>query len=248
MRNQFGCQAVINGLTGFCTLPFLFMATLVSANSFSVSPVKVDLAADTRIVALRIHNSSTKPTAVQAELMSWLQKEGKDLYESKTREILVTPPIFTVPPGETQIIRVGLRRAVDLKQELSYRLFLQELPPPIPDKVNSLQMVMRMSLPVFVAPATGSASSDLSWHIRQVNKGNLILESYNRGNGHAQIAELRLKLSDGQELVQKGNTYILPDSKHEWSIDFKGGSLSGATVKLVAKVNGKTLTSEMRVE
>ena len=107
---------------------------------------------------------------------------------------------------------------------------------------------MRMSLPVFVAPATGSASSDLSWHIRQVNKGNLILESYNRGNGHAQIAELRLKLSDGQELVQKGNTYILPDSKHEWSIDFKGGSLSGATVKLVAKVNGKTLTSEMRVE
>ena len=153
-----------------------------------------------------------------------------------------------MPPGETQIIRVGLRRPVDLKQELSYRLFLQELPSPIPNKFQGLQMVMRMSLPVFVAPATGSASSDLSWHIRQVNKGNLILESYNRGNGHAQIAELRLKLSDGQELVQKGNTYILPDSKHEWSIDFKGGSLSGATVKLVTKVNGKTLTSEMRVE
>lgn len=248
MRNQFGCQAVINGLTGFCTLPFLFMATLVSANSFNVSPVKVDLAADTRIVALRIHNSSTEPTAVQAELMNWHQKEGKDLYETKTREILVTPPIFTVPPGETQIIRIGLRRPVDLKQELSYRLFLQELPPPIPDKTNGLQMVMRMSLPVFVRPATSPVSYDLSWRIHQVNKSNFILESYNRGNGHAQVTELRLMLPDGQELVQKGNTYILPDSKKEWSIGFKDGSLSGAIVKLVAKVNGKTFTRELRME
>jgi fimbrial chaperone protein len=248
MKGFIKCQIALCGLT---TLLFslIILTSLSHAAGFSISPIKVNLTPENnKIMSLKVHNSSNELVAIQAELMSWNQKEGKDLYESKTREILVTPPIFTVPPGETQIIRVGLRRSVDLKQELSYRLFLQELPSPIPNKFQGLQMVMRMSLPVFVAPATGSASSDLSWHIRQVNKGNLILESYNRGNGHAQIAELRLKLSDGQELVQKGNTYILPNSKHEWSIDFKGGSLSGATVKLVTKVNGKTLTSEMRVE
>lgn len=238
-------------LCGLSTLLFALMilTSPSHATGFSVSPIKVNLTPENnKVMSLKIHNSSEELVSIQAELMSWDQKEGKDIYESKTREVLVTPPIFTVPPGETQIIRVGLRRAVDLKQELSYRLFLQELPPPIPDKTNGLQMVMRMSLPVFVAPATGPVGSDLSWRIHQVNKHNLILESYNHGNGHAQVTELRLKLPDGQELVQKNNTYILPGSKKEWPIDFKGGSLSGAIVQLVVKVNGKTFTRELRME
>ncbi|WP_312074703.1 MULTISPECIES: molecular chaperone [Acinetobacter] len=241
-------QIAVCGLT-ILLLPLMVLTSFSHAAGFSVSPIKVNLTPENnKVMSLRVHNSSNELVALQAEVMGWNQKDGKDLYESKTREILVTPPIFTVPPGETQIIRVGLRRPLDLKQELSYRLFLQELPPPIPNKFQGLQMVMRMSLPVFVAPATGQASSDLSWRIHQVNKGNLILESHNRGNGHAQVTELRLKLPNGQELVQTGNTYLLPGSKQEWSIDFKGGSLSGATVTLVTKVNGKTFTRELRME
>ena len=238
-------------LCGLSTLLFSFiiLTSLSHAAGFSISPIRVNLTPENnKVMSLKVHNSSNELVAIQTELMSWHQKEGKDLYESKTREILVTPPIFTIPAGETQIIRVGLRRPVDLKQELSYRLFLQELPPPIPNKFQGLQVVMRMSLPIFVAPATGKASHDLSWRIQQTHKGHLILESYNRGNGHAQVTELRLQLPNGQELVQKGNTYILPDSKQEWSIDFKEGFVSGAIVKLVVKVNEQTLTSELRIE
>jgi len=239
--------AVCGLMTLFFTL--VILTSLSHAAGFSVSPIRVNLTPENnKVMSLRVHNSSNELVALQAEVMAWNQKDGQDLYESKTRDILVTPPIFTVPPGESQIIRVGLRRHLDLNQELSYRLFLQELPPPIPNKFQGLQMVMRMSLPVFVAPATGQASSDLSWRIHQVNKGNLLLESHNRGNGHAQVTELRLKLPDGQELVQKNNTYILPGSKKEWSIDFKGGFLSGAIVQLVVKVNGKTFTRELRME
>ena len=66
---------------------------------------------------------------------------------------MATPPIFTVPPKGTQVIRVGLRRAADAQQGLSYRMFLQEVPPPPRQGLQGLQVALRLSLPVFVMPA-----------------------------------------------------------------------------------------------
>lgn len=248
MQSSIKRQTASRSLTTFLSLSFLFLANFSLAAGFSVSPIKVDLSGDKKIISLKVHNSSNEPTAVQAELMDWSQREGKDLHQAVTRDLLVSPPIFTIAPGEAQIIRVGLRRPLDLNQELSYRLFLQELPSPLPTKFQGLRVVMRLSLPVFVAPAKIQANADLKWKIRQSNTGDLILNAENQGNGHAQVTELRLKFPNGQELVQKGNFYILPGSQREWSIASKMAHLSGATVTLLIKNQGKTVTSELRLE
>lgn len=248
MKTSTKCQIASRGLAAIFSLPFLFLTNFSLAAGFSVSPIKVDLSADKKVVSLKVHNNSSEPTAVQTELMDWSQQEGKDLHQAVTRDLLVSPPIFTIAPGDTQIIRVGLRRPSDMQQELSYRLFLQELPPPIPDKFQGLRVVMRVSLPVFVAPAKIQTNADLKWKIRQSNTGDLILHAENQGNGHAKVTELRLKLPNGRELVQRGNFYILPGSQREWSIAFKGADLSGVTVTLAIKNQGQTVTSELRLE
>ena len=57
-------------------------------------------------------NHGQAAAVVQLEPMAWAHMAGKDTY-TPTNEILATPPIFTIPAGGAQIVRVGLRRAVD---------------------------------------------------------------------------------------------------------------------------------------
>ena len=64
----------------------------------------------------------------------------------------MSPPIATIAPDKEQIIRVGLRRAPDKERELSYRLFLQEVPAPPKPGFQGLQVALRVGLPVFVQP------------------------------------------------------------------------------------------------
>ncbi len=43
-------------------------------------------------------------------------------------DLLATPPIFTLQPGGSQIVRVGLRGARNVPGEVTYRLSLREVP------------------------------------------------------------------------------------------------------------------------
>lgn len=236
------------GLAFLFFIALLLTANVVVAGSFSVSPVRVSITPDTRVVALQVHNSGSGPASVQAELVAWSQVNGEDKFEP-SRDVLVTPPIFTVPPGETQVIRVGLRRPPDQTRELSYRLFLQELPPPIPDNFQGLRVVTRMSLPVFVAPDSGEAAPALRWRVQGDADNGLLVTARNDGNGHGQVTELHLELADGREIKQRGNTYILPEAMGEWSITAVDGPVaSGAELILTAKVNGNEVSSQQWVE
>ncbi|MDA8656068.1 fimbria/pilus periplasmic chaperone [Luminiphilus sp.] len=79
--------------------------------------------------ALTVRNDGTEPASLQMEMLNWSQAQGQDVL-TPTRELLANPPIFTVPAGGSQLVRVGLRRAPDGQRELTYRIVLQELPPP----------------------------------------------------------------------------------------------------------------------
>src|SRR5690242_10334147 len=90
---------------GLAFLLFLYTAT-ASAGSFSVNPVRVTLSANEPIAAITVRNESTEASVVQLETSSWTQHDGADALAS-TVEILATPPILTIPPGASRIVRVG---------------------------------------------------------------------------------------------------------------------------------------------
>ena len=47
---------------------------------------------------MTVRNTGSEPAVIQMEVMSWSQAQGKDVY-TLSKEILATPPIFTVPAG-----------------------------------------------------------------------------------------------------------------------------------------------------
>src|SRR5690606_24384300 len=205
-------QAARRGLALAALALLLSVAEGAGAGNFSVSPVRAELSIQQRVAALRVHNGGSEPVAIQAEAMAWRQRGNEDVLEP-SREVLVTPPIFTIPPGETQTLRIGLRRSPDPNQQLSYRLLLHELPPPLPEGFQGRRMAMRMSLPVFVTPAAGAASPELAWRASRTASGELRLSARNHGTGHAQITTLTLGRDNGQQIGQQGNHYLLPRSE-----------------------------------
>ena len=125
------------------------------AGSFQVNPIRVDLTPKAQTTALSVRNTGTEPVVVQVSVEAWAQDEGKDVY-SPTREIIATPPVLTIPPDQERVVRIGLRRAPDKGRELSYRLFLQEVPPPPQPGFQGIVVALRVGLPVFVAPTQGN--------------------------------------------------------------------------------------------
>lgn len=227
---------------------FLLGLTLIAGQAqgtgVQISPTRVNLDGNQRVVALTLDNTSDRDISFQTELSEWTQTEAGDHYEPSS-DLLVTPPIFTVSAGEQQILRVGLRRPPDQHRELSYRLFIQELPESTPEGFSGLQVVLRMSLPVFVAPPQASPDHDLSWQLGYDEEGQPRLEVRNRGNGHAQITNLALLLGDRQ--IEPGSMfYVLPDSRQDRPLP---ESVSDHTnIEISARINGKPVTTRLRVE
>lgn len=239
-------QAALRSLAFLLFLHVLALSGKAHAGSFSVNPVRVELSGQTKVAALSVHNTGEAPASIQLQLLQWIQQGGEELY-SPTTELLATPPIFTLLPGESQVIRIGLRRPPDLDTELAYRLILQEIPPPSPDNFQGLRVALRLSLPVFVAPMEIKPQAALRWEARRLSSGGVALTAVNNGTAHGQVTQLSLRTGT-QEQKRDINTYILPGSHHTWQWNPGDGLAQKAILELTAKVNGIEITERLPAE
>lgn len=200
-----------------------FAVATAWAGSFAVNPVRLQLSAAQPTTVLNVTNNGKTPTVVQLSLVAWSQVGGKNTY-TPTRALLATPPIFTIAAGGKQTVRVGLRVKPDAIHETGYRLFMTQVPPKPRPGFRGLQVVLRMSLPVFVAPQSGAAAPKLTWSIHRLGSNKAELTVTNNGTAHAQVSDLSLALSTTGDALAKpaiGNGYILPGASRIWEFKFK---------------------------
>ncbi len=122
------------------------------AGSFNVSPVRVELSTAHRTQALTVRNEGGEPSVVQVQILAWSQDSGQDILQPTT-DLLVSPPVFTVQPGKSQLVRIALRSTPDPARQLSYRAILQEVPGPSRADGPSLQVALKISVAVPVSVA-----------------------------------------------------------------------------------------------
>ena len=231
-RGSFICKTAVRLLGGL--LVFVLFSSASLAGSFQVNPVRVELSAQEKSAVIRVLNTGAETVTIQSQLLAWSQQDGIDQL-IPTREVLVSPPIFKLKPGATQIVRVGLLRQVDDHRELCYRLQIEEIPsPPAPD-FKGLQVALRIGMPVFVK-AKAKTAQDLHFSASKLVNGNLDLSISNQGNAHAQLYELTIHAKEGQALAVHNNAlYILPGQRR--SISFKTVDLAKfGTNDLLVKV------------
>jgi fimbrial chaperone protein len=188
------------------------------AGTFSISPTRVELASGQHTAVVTLRNVDAAPLTVQAQVVDWTQPEGVDSH-AETREVLVTPPVFTIPPGGEQIVRLALRVPPDPEREKAYRVFFQEIPQAGAGGANTLNFALRVGVPIFVAPPV-KAGGLLQWNLHRQDDGKLRVEAVNNGNAHVQVTGFELSLPGVSERVHvEGMKYVLPGSRVGWLVE-----------------------------
>ena len=229
---------------------FVVWASVANAASFGVSPVRVTLSDSQQMGALTVRNDGTEPVSMQLEVLNWSQEAGKDVL-TPSRELLANPPIFTVPAGGSQLVRVGLRRSPDGQRELTYRVILQELPPPPKPDFMGSRMLMRISLPVFVLPEV-DAKPVLLWQAARTTQGALKISLTNNGNAHIQIANFKLSLPGSAQpwVTKQSSEYVLPGQSRDWTLPANSENPApppGVTLQLFAQTDAGDIEAEVLV-
>lgn len=194
------------------------LAAPASASTFNISPIRAQLSSAHRTEALTIMNADDDPVVVQIRIVRWSQKGGAEQLDD-TRELLATPPVLQIPANGQQIVRVALRREPDSAQELTYRVIFEEVPQAAPRDFTGLRVALRLSVPVFVAPAQGKANADVVWNSRWLHNGQLEVAATNSGSGHLQITDFEAQFP-GSLMPLRGiaSKYVLPGSRMSWTL------------------------------
>lgn len=196
---------------------------------------------------MTLRNNGEESVVIQLELLKWAQQNGQDTF-SPTNDILATPPIFTVPAGGSQLIRIGMRGVSDSTQERSYRMFMQEVPRPTRPGLQGLQVTLRLSVPIFVSPVV-ETKPVLVWKVISAPTGQIKLRSTNVGNAHIQIVNFKLTRMGGEELSNmQAAAYILPGESREWIISSKAAVKPDESLHLVGKTDGDDVRVDIRAE
>jgi fimbrial chaperone protein len=204
--------------TLFALLTAAALAAPASASTFNISPIRAELAAGHRTEALTITNAEDNPVVVQIRVVRWSQKNGAEELED-THELLATPPVLQIPANSQQIVRVALRREPDPAQELTYRVIFEEVPQAAPRDFVGLRVALRLSIPIFVAPARGKADANLAWASRWLPNGQLELAATNSGTGHLQVTDFEAQFP-GSLMPLRGvaSKYVLAGSRMSWTL------------------------------
>lgn len=223
---------------------------LAQAANFTVSPVRVDLSPTRPSVALTVRNESAdQALVIQLRTVAWSQDNGVDVH-SPTSEVLATPPIFTVPPGGAQVVRVGLRHPTGANQEASYRLYLREVPPAPEAGFAGVQIAMEMNLPVFANPNTLTAP-DLRWKAETAADGTLKLKVKNNGNAHGKVYNLAVSAagSDHPVATYSGFAYILPGQTRSLPLERAAEvAITGGELRLKADSDAGEIDAPLATE
>jgi fimbrial chaperone protein len=217
-----------------CVLALLLLtAESAHAGSFSVSPTRIELAPGQRTAVITVRNADTAPLTIQAQLVAWTQETGEESY-ADTRDILATPPVFTIPPNGEQVVRVALRKEPDATLETAYRVFLQEIPGAKSAESNSLNIALRVGVPLFVSPAQ-QALGKLEWLATPQPDGKLHVEAMNTGTAHVQVTGFEVSLEGHAERIYVNQMkYVLPGTHASWIVDLPDGTTSvPATARVV---------------
>lgn len=189
----------------------------VQAGSYAVKPVRIELSSRQLRTTIQVENLGDEPVTVQAHVVAW-NANGGDEVQTDNDEILLNPPIFSVLPGHQQYVRLGMRKPRPDGSESTFRLILEEVPPPPKPDLNGLRTLLRISVPIFFKPRV--SAPHLVWSAKRGSDENVVLSVSNSGNAHVQIRKFSVAAADSGEagFVHGTVSYVLQQGKKEWTI------------------------------
>ncbi|MFO1413296.1 MAG: fimbria/pilus periplasmic chaperone [Burkholderiales bacterium] len=188
-------------------LRHLFVAALAcgltataACGEFVINPLRVTLDRNAKSSEIVVRNDDTAPLRMQVEGMSWTQDaDGRDQY-APAEGLVFFPRAMELAPGESRVVRVGVRAAPVTREE-TYRLFMEELPGPPdasarPADGATLRVYLRVGVGVFVAPAQPERAAAITKFALSGGKADITVA--NTGNVHIRAEQFELVGTDAR--------------------------------------------------
>nr|WP_244914234.1 molecular chaperone [Pseudomonas frederiksbergensis] len=206
-----------------------------AASSVLIWPIDPVLEADQQASALWLENRGNETANLQIRVFAWSQSGFSDQYQNQ-RDVIGSPPVAKIEPGQKQLVRLTRTREIPPGQELAYRIIIDEIPAARPVMAEdgktaaAIRFQMRYSVPLFAYGAglwskedmtrkrdpKGVGVPDLSWRKVAID-GRSYVEVRNQGAVHARLTDVAFK-QGGQTrpLVEGLLGYVLPGAIMRW--------------------------------
>jgi len=241
----------------------LWLASLPAgaATSVLIWPIDPVLEADQKAGALWLENRGTTAANLQVRVFAWRQADYQEQFQAQ-REIIGSPPVASIAPGQRQLIRLTRTAPSPVGQEQAYRIIIDEIPPAIavdkaePGTTAAIRLQMRYSVPLFVygeglwgradpegkRTAEGMGKPQLSWRAVTV-QGKPYVELRNTGPVHARLTDVVVQQGSQSKALAEGLLgYVLPGASMRWPAPLAvhaGSELKG-------RVNGQSSADAIR--
>ena len=234
------------GLSLVALLVGLISQPSAMAGRLTVSPMQVKLPPDGDTAVLSVTNAGAAEILVQVEGFDWLN--GADLQSlTSTNELIFVPAVFEVAPGQSQVLRIALRKPSQTTSEETYRLVIREVPTGLVTGPGNVGFAVSVSLPVFVSPER--VAPEPVWFMRERTEGRPELVLANRGTAHIRVHGLQIAaVGELEPLVSIAEAaYVLAGEERSWPLDLKASALDGPfTVKAETRLG--TLEAPVALE
>ena len=213
--------------------------------TLQVAPVMLNLTASQRAGALYLTNTGDQAIHAQIRVYDWTQSSGKDVL-TLTNEIVSSPAVTSLAPGQRQLVRIVVLNPVAHPQEQSFRLLVDELPR---DHLNALSQngvhfLLRYSIPLFIAPLEPTKVDETAQLSCQQENQDVWCQ--NTGNSHIRMSNVQAIADNGQVIDTLSGLagYVLPGK--QFALPFKRSHRDSLS-SLRAYLNEHTQASQLSV-
>lgn len=228
----------LSGPLAALLLSGLLMASSVvqAASSILIWPINPTLSADQSSRPLWLENQANVPATLQIRILRWRQVQQRNDYQPQN-EVLPSPPVVTIAPGDRQLVRLTLAGAAPSSGEQAYRILVDEIPDARQQareaEGSRVNFRMRYSVPLFVNSGEPpredmQIARALRWEV-VTEGGQRYLRVHNSGRTHARLTRVQM----GNATLAEGLLgYVLAGATHRWPLpdNLRGGQSVTATV------------------
>jgi fimbrial chaperone protein len=242
----FGQLLPKRSVMGVLALALALFGNAVSAGQFSVTPVRIYMAAKDRATAITLTNEGDTELVMQADIYLWSQKPDGEEVLTLSEDMILAPPIIKLAPKARQVVRLAMLKPLSSAQQLTYRMIVREIPEARPpEKGVQLQIALAFSLPVFISPP--GVKRQLVCDVQRSAPASVRALCENTGNAYAQPVDFQLLGANGDTLASRDSgAYLLPGIKRSFDIQRADGRIPGGKSRLkVTQDDGTTQTFDV---
>ncbi|PZO89135.1 MAG: molecular chaperone [Sphingomonas sanxanigenens] len=195
-------------------------------------PIDPVIANKERATALWLENPGSSPIQFQLRIFAWSQT-AFDEHLAPQSDIVATPPIVRIAPGQRQLVRLTKTQSASPPGERAYRVIIDELPPAAEQSASGarIQFRMRYAIPLFsygpgLSPPDASGPSRAEPRLNcaiVTSNGQRFIEIRNEGAGHARLVDAGFS-NDREPLARGLLGYVLPGASMRWPLSSSSGS------------------------